>query len=94
MRFENGEIRVIKRESKMMVDKRRERERKREREREIIHVTTMSQVVKESRATMTAKLKRAKLPVPLKITHCHISSLGIIFKKKKVKLLIIFYVMS
>ena len=88
MRFENGEIRVIKRESKMMVDKRRERER------EIIHVTTMSQVVKESRATMTAKLKRAKLPVPLKITHCHISSFGIIFKKKKVKLLIIFYVMS
>ena len=54
----------------------------------------MSQVVKESRATMTAKLKRAKLPVPLKITHCHISSFGIIFKKKKVKLLIIFYVMS
>ena len=81
MRFENGEIRVIKRESKMMVDKRRERER--EREREIIHVTTMSQVVNESRATMTAKLKRAKLPVPLKITHCHISSFGIIFKKKK-----------
>ena len=57
----------------MMVDKRRERER------EIIHVTTMSQVVKESRATMTAKLKRAKLPVPLKITHCHIISFGIIF---------------
>ena len=77
MRFENGEIRVIKRESKMMVDKRRERER------EIRHVTTISQVVKESRATMTAKLKRAKLPVPLKITHCHISSFGIIFKKKK-----------
>ena len=75
MRFENGEIRVIKRESKMMVDKRRERERERER----IHVTTMSQVVKESRATMTAKLKRAKLPVPLKITHCHIISFGIIF---------------
>ena len=73
MRFENGEIRVIKRVSKMMVDKRRERER------EIIHVTTMSQVVKESRATMTAKLKRAKLPVPLKITHCHIISFGIIF---------------
>ena len=40
----------------------------------------MSQVVKESRATMTAKLKRAKLPVPLKITHCHISSFVIIFK--------------
>ena len=34
MRFENGEIRVIKRESKMMVDKRRERERERERERD------------------------------------------------------------
>ena len=32
MRFENGEIRVIKRESKMMVDKRRERERERERD--------------------------------------------------------------
>ena len=34
MRFENGEIRVIKRESKMMVDKRREREKERERERD------------------------------------------------------------